>query len=387
MDNDIIILDLDNVSVYYSVSGCISPTEEHQYWIVNSNSSDEKSTVPGYIVKFHLNTKEKSEEDNERLIENRKIGSCNCEDSKEYFDSSKDYMVHRMFVDMMATYCGTHYLVSNDEPNSMMFFCQDDDDFPIEDICKLLSNLTSFANTVENNLWTIRDFLALNELQYENLLSEMNKTWKQIYNDTVLPYAKYKIGFYNWNLMDFIIPKEEGICWIPNDTDDIEKIKEAYEKTFGDFASDKYIKKVYFDLYDLNFDEYVDYHWHGACGKGWYPLIVKIFKKFREVEEKSAFWWERIIVEQIKEKFSGLRFYFSVPVDWYFEYLDGKLVEHSIDDELEDFVHSVENESYEICEYCGKTKAEDPTVKSAGPGWIKTLCDSCRKTKDEKEIY
>ena len=79
-------------------------------------------------------------------------------------------------------------------------------------------------------------------------------------------------------------------------------------------------------------------------GRGWGSLIDKVYDRL----PPSAY------VLDCKEKFGGLRVY----VD-------------NVDQEIYDFLSEVENESYTICEECGK-----PGKPRKG-GWIKTLCDEC----------
>jgi hypothetical protein len=61
---------------------------------------------------------------------------------------------------------------------------------------------------------------------------------------------------------------------------------------------------------------------------------------------------EQVVVEQIKEKFGGLRFYYQ-----------------GGDDTIQGMVRMAEAWADRSCEECGKPG------KSRGGGWIKTLCD------------
>ena len=84
-------------------------------------------------------------------------------------------------------------------------------------------------------------------------------------------------------------------------------------------------------------------HAKNCVGKGWLNLIDTIYDKL----PPSA------CVSQVKEKFGGLRFY-----------VDG------IDDKIYAFIEEIENQSYKICEVCGR-----PGKQRNKYGWIKTLCD------------
>ncbi len=79
---------------------------------------------------------------------------------------------------------------------------------------------------------------------------------------------------------------------------------------------------------------------------GWLPLIKNLI-----LELINAGWSREI--EQVKQKFAGLRFY--IPY------------ERTIDREI---IRRYEMASYEICEICGELGA-DETVKN---NWIMTLC-------------
>ena len=90
-----------------------------------------------------------------------------------------------------------------------------------------------------------------------------------------------------------------------------------------------------------------------------YKTIFKIEDKFeKETYEKIS----QVTVDQVKEKFGSLRFYFS-----------------GGDRLIEGMVWLAEHQSYSICEYCGTTKNVGHTK-----GWIYTCCEECSKTKDLK---
>lgn len=102
---------------------------------------------------------------------------------------------------------------------------------------------------------------------------------------------------------------------------------------------------------------------HLAIGPGWHDLIVDILDKARELDFK-------IKLDQVKEKFGGLRFYWSVPED--FDYDEDDL------DELRDVTQEKESESFEVCESCGT----EEDVETKGDGWVKTYCETCREASN-----
>lgn len=79
------------------------------------------------------------------------------------------------------------------------------------------------------------------------------------------------------------------------------------------------------------------------CGFGWNCLIEPLVRRCRR---------EGVRIEQIKEKFGGLRFYTV-----------------ACSDELQAAIDDAEGLSYTICEECG-----EPGKRRDG-SWIRTLCD------------
>jgi hypothetical protein len=103
---------------------------------------------------------------------------------------------------------------------------------------------------------------------------------------------------------------------------------------------------------------------------GWYDLISELcsciqhhidwkncegkyesHKKHRTSEELEKSRVPQVVATQVKEKFAGLRFYYT-----------------GGDDEISGMITLAESFSARICETCGS-----PGRKS-GPGWIRTLC-------------
>lgn len=95
-----------------------------------------------------------------------------------------------------------------------------------------------------------------------------------------------------------------------------------------------------------------------AVGRGWYPILEALCANI----QGHIDWWnknretrpvvEQVIVEQIKEKFGGLRFYYQ-----------------GGDDKIQGMVIMAEAWAGHHCEECGA-----PGTRRSG-GWIRTLCD------------
>jgi hypothetical protein len=95
-----------------------------------------------------------------------------------------------------------------------------------------------------------------------------------------------------------------------------------------------------------------------AVGAGWWPIIESLCANIQSHTD----WWntnrkdrpivEQVVVEQIKEKFGGLRFYYQ-----------------GGDDTIAGMVLMAESWADHSCEECGA-----PGTRRHG-GWVRTLCD------------
>lgn len=95
--------------------------------------------------------------------------------------------------------------------------------------------------------------------------------------------------------------------------------------------------------------------WGIECGNGWFYLIDYLCSCLQNLTDK--FGHPQVEVVQIKEKIGELRFY-----------VDGASEQqHTIIDVIEDLSNCV-------CEECGQMGA-----KQTNSGWVKTLCDKCKK--------
>ena len=105
------------------------------------------------------------------------------------------------------------------------------------------------------------------------------------------------------------------------------------------------------------------------CGDGWYSILSSLLYRInmheKHIRNQNAYRvrhgrdpikYESVKIVQIKEKFSGLRFYY----DGGDEYICGA-------------VALAEDMSYKTCEACG-----NPGKVSSG-GWYRTRCDECRE--------
>ncbi len=92
-----------------------------------------------------------------------------------------------------------------------------------------------------------------------------------------------------------------------------------------------------------------------AVGKGWYPVLEHLCDNIQshiDWKEKQGSPVPQVIVEQIKEKFGGLRFYYQ-----------------GGDEYIRGLVTMAESFAGNLCEECGGIG------KRRSGGWIRTLCD------------
>jgi len=108
-----------------------------------------------------------------------------------------------------------------------------------------------------------------------------------------------------------------------------------------------------------------------AVGKGWYPILERLCANIQqhiEWKNRTEEVVPQVVVEQIKEKFGGLRFYYQ-----------------GGDEQIAGMVRMAEAWADIACEECGGIG------KRRGGGWIRTLCDlheaehQTRKLRAENE--
>jgi hypothetical protein len=96
--------------------------------------------------------------------------------------------------------------------------------------------------------------------------------------------------------------------------------------------------------------------WGVDCSDGWEWLIRNLCSQLQWDIDNNGY--PQLEASQIKEKFGTLRFY----------------ADHS-NEKQQAMISFAESLSAGICETCGTTK----NVKTNGKGWVRTLCENCRK--------
>jgi hypothetical protein len=100
-------------------------------------------------------------------------------------------------------------------------------------------------------------------------------------------------------------------------------------------------------------DTYLSFN---PVGEGWMPIVRNLDKQLSAIDPYYT-------IEQVKEKFGGLRFYFTTDLNERHE-------------EMFDFVWAGERLSFRTCENCGSTE----NVRTQNLRyWKKTLCKKCEE--------
>ena len=102
-----------------------------------------------------------------------------------------------------------------------------------------------------------------------------------------------------------------------------------------------------------------------ACGEGWWPILEALCGQIQhhiDWKNKQGNVVHQVTVAQIKEKFGGLRFYYS-----------------GGDEAIDGMVRMAESWAARSCEECGAPG------KSRDGGWIKTLCDHHEAERQQRK--
>lgn len=105
---------------------------------------------------------------------------------------------------------------------------------------------------------------------------------------------------------------------------------------------------------DKTIQEALPLYFGFECGNGWFEIIKKLCEGIqKEIEEQKLD--PAPYVQQVKEKFGGLRFYMSYYTD-----------------KMSKLIRKAEEEAWKTCETCGSKKDVLHT-----DGWIETICSKC----------
>jgi hypothetical protein len=90
--------------------------------------------------------------------------------------------------------------------------------------------------------------------------------------------------------------------------------------------------------------------WGFECGNGWYDILDRAFTKLVELKLEDFY------IEQVKEKYGGLRIYTNYT-----------------NDEIEKIIDQAEHEAEKTCEMCG-----EPSKIASENHWYSTECVDCK---------
>ena len=113
------------------------------------------------------------------------------------------------------------------------------------------------------------------------------------------------------------------------------------------------------------FPDIIPLNLYFQCNDGWYELIRTLcFQITQEIAGTQL----KFQVAQVKEKFGGLRFYYSWDSEPFDDSTSANLKFYTVNG----MVHFAESFSYKICEICGNSGK----LRQVN-GWMTTQCDSC----------
>jgi len=133
--------------------------------------------------------------------------------------------------------------------------------------------------------------------------------------------------------------------------------------------------------------------WGFECGDGWFSIIYEACYNTTQLSKGTDL---QVVASQVKQKFGGLRFYYSIegaytPLSKLFAKLRNfifslklgvhywKIVDFrkkfwkSIPEKISDAIDYAENKSYKTCESCGAKGSQ------RGGFYIYTFCDGCER--------
>lgn len=105
-------------------------------------------------------------------------------------------------------------------------------------------------------------------------------------------------------------------------------------------------------------------------GDGWYELLNELCEKITDIYSHYGAEPD-IVIDQVKEKYGGLRFYYHRE-----GITEDETASIEINHQIEDIVQQFEDRSEYICEECG----QEGILRDDLP-WMATLCEHCYKNR------
>ena len=103
--------------------------------------------------------------------------------------------------------------------------------------------------------------------------------------------------------------------------------------------------------------------WGFDCGDGWFNILDQLMGNIQhhiDWKNKKEEVVAQVTLDQVKEKFGTLRFYYT-----------------GGDDVIDGMVRMAESMSGVTCEECSAP------ANTHGPGWIRTICEPCEEAREQ----
>ena len=98
-----------------------------------------------------------------------------------------------------------------------------------------------------------------------------------------------------------------------------------------------------------------------GIGEGWMELVTQLDKDVAQLDPDY-------VIDQVKEKFGGLRYYITI----------SEGVDQETREKIWNTIHEAEEKSFDICDICGEAGKR---VNVGGAGWIATRCEQHKDTR------
>jgi hypothetical protein len=95
-------------------------------------------------------------------------------------------------------------------------------------------------------------------------------------------------------------------------------------------------------------------------GNGWMDLVVQLDEQVAQLDPDY-------VIDQVKEKFGGLRYYISI----------SEGVDQETCEKIWSIIHEVEDKSFDTCDMCGQPGKR---LNVNGSGYIATRCEQHKDT-------
>ena len=124
-------------------------------------------------------------------------------------------------------------------------------------------------------------------------------------------------------------------------------------------------------------------YWGCECGDGWFKPLEKFLKKVKIINEQLQKYNQKIVCDQLKEKYGEVRIYYSTRT--FNEEKENMEAPQELFDIFEDALKKVEDDCWNVCEWCGADGGSRGENLITTSGWISRICKNCAKENVENE--